>query len=309
MFLSLIICTYNRTEWVNNLLISISLQKIVPDEIIIVDASKNNNNYRFPKNINASVIKSDKMQLTYQKQLGIKKSKGEIVTFLDDDTYLDANYFKNILVVFNRDKNKKIGAVSGYISNEWGITSTKPDFFMKLLKLLNIYDGDFKPGSVSDSGIFIELNELKPFTGIKKVDFVPGGCTSFRREVFENFMPPLRITKYGGEDKAFSRMIVKEWDLYVCGDANLEHYSAKGGARQTNYSQSLSTVLYVCLIQKEYGTNTNSTFKLRLYFIFSALRIYFISVVMFISVIKIKKSYNWFMRGLGYFVGALKLSK
>jgi len=306
VFLSVIICTYNRLEWVNNLLISISLQKIVPDEIIIVDASKNNNNYKFPKNIKAIVIKSDKMQLTYQKQLGIKKSNGELVTFLDDDTYLDVNYFKNILDVFNKDKNKQIGAVSGYITNEWGMQSEKSDWFMKLLKLINIYDGNFKPGSVSDSGVFIELNELKPFAGIKKVDFVPGGCTSFRKEVFENFMPPLKIRKYGGEDKAFSRMIVKEWDLYVCGDAKLEHYSAKGGARQTNYSQSISTVMYCCLIQKKFGINTNSTFKLKLYFIFNALRMCLISVMMFISVIKIKKSYKWFMRGSGYLVGALK---
>ena len=306
MFLSVIICTYNRLEWVNNLLISISLQKIVPNEVIIVDASKNHNNYSIPQNINASVIKSDKMQLTYQKQLGINNSNGEIVTFLDDDTYLDAHYFKKILGVFNKDKNKKIGAVSGYITNEWGIVSAKSDWFMKLLKLFNIYDGNFKPGSVSESGIFIELKELKPFTGIKRADFVPGGCTSFRKKVFENFMPPLKIRKYGGEDKAFSRMIVKEWDLYVCGDAKLEHYSAKGGARQTNYSQSLSTALYVCLIQKEFGLNTNSTFKLRLYFIFTALRIYFISVIMFISVIKMKNSYKWFMKGSGYLVGALK---
>lgn len=306
MFLSVIICTYNRLEWVNNLLTSISLQKIVPDEVIIVDASKDNNNYTIPKNINASVIKSDKKQLTYQKQLGIKKSKGELVTFLDDDTYLDANYFKNILDVFSKDKNKQIGAVSGYITNEWGILSKKSDWFMKLLKQINIYDGNFNPGSISDSGVFIELNELKPFTGIKRVDFVPGGCTSFRKEVFENFMPPLKIRKYGGEDKAFSRMVVKEWGLYVCGDAKLEHYSAKGGARQTSYSHARSSVLYARIIQKEFGANTNSTFKLRLYFIFFALRIYFISVMMFISVIKVKKSYKWFMRGSGYLVGALK---
>ena len=306
MFLSVIICTYNRLEWVNNLLTSISLQKIVPDEIIIVDASKDNNNYSIPENINASVIKSDKMQLTYQKQLGIKKSNGEIITFLDDDTYLDVHYFKNILDVFNKDKNKQIGAVSGYITNEWGMLSEKSDWFMKLLKLFHIYDGNFNPGSVSDSGVFIELNELKQFTGIKRVDFVPGGCTSFRREVFESFMPPLKIRKYGGEDKAFSRMIIKEWDLYVCGDAQLEHYSAKGGARQTDYSQSLSTALYACLIQKEFGLETNSTFKLRLYFIFTALRIYFFSFMMFISVIKMKNSYKWFMRGSGYLVGALK---
>ena len=304
--MSVIICTYNRLKWVNNLLKSLSSQTVIPNEIIIVDASKDNNHYSIPNNINTKVIKSDKMQLTYQKQLGIKKSRGEIVTFLDDDTYLDVHYIKYILDVFNKDKKKQIGAVSGYISNEWGIISTKSDFFMKFLKLFNIYDGNFKPGSVSDSGVFIELNELKPFKGIKRVDFVPGGCTSFRTEVFENFMPPLRIRKYGGEDKAFSRMIVKEWDLYVCGDANLEHYSAKGGARQTNYSQSLSTVLYACLIQKEFGINSNSTFKLRLYFIFNALRIFLISVMMFISIIKIKKSHKWFMRGIGYFVGALK---
>jgi hypothetical protein len=60
-------------------------------------------------------------------------------------------------------KSKPIGAVSGYITNQRESLKRTPDKSLKLYKWLNTYDGDYSPGSVSPSGIFIKLNAMEPF--------------------------------------------------------------------------------------------------------------------------------------------------
>ena len=302
---SIIICTYKRKKWLENLLESISRQSIIPDEILIVDASKETIEYSLPIELNIKIIESDRMQLTYQKNIGLDQARGDIIFFLDDDLLLEKNYVEETLKVFNNDALKKIGAISGYITNEWGDRSVEPGLIMKVAKLFNLYDGEYYPGSVSNSGIFIELNKMQPFSGIKPVDFVPGGCTAFRKEVFNQFRPPLEINQYGGEDKAFSRMIARDWEMFVCGNAKCEHFSAPGGARQTDYSETKSTVKFNLYIQNNYGLVNNNTTRLRLYYLLISARLYFISFIMFISIIKIKKGSKWFKRGSGYLAGIL----
>ena len=278
-------------------------------EIIIVDASTEEIKYNVPSGLCVDIIQSDKMQLTYQKNIGLDNARGEIIFFLDDDLFLDKKYIEETLQVFFEDNRNKIGAVSGYISNQWGIISDKPDLFMRLLTFFRIYDGDHTPGSVSPSGVFIELNKMKPFSGIKKVDFVPGGCTAFRREVFENFRPPLEINKYGGEDKTFSRMIAETWNMVVCGDAKTEHYSAGGGARQSNFKETKSTVQFLLYIQKNYGMFEGRTLPLRLYYLVSGIRMYIISFLLLLSLIKCDKVSRWFMRASGYIAGSISSIK
>ena len=302
---SIIICTYNRQKWVEDLLVSISQQTVMPKDVILVDASTEKKSYEIPEGLNVNIVHSDKMQLTYQKNLGLDVAIGDIIFFLDDDLLLDKNYIEQTVKVFDEDVQKRIGAVSGYITNQWGIISNNPGLFMKIAKLLNIYDGDFSPGSLSPSGVFIELSQLQPFSGVKKVDFVPGGCTAFRKEVFEKYRPPLVVNKYGGEDKTFSRMIARDWEMCVCGDAKLQHFSAEGGARQTDFSETKSTVKILLVIQKMYGKIYKSTVRLRLYYILSGLRMFIISFFMFISIFKMKKSQRWFKRGSGYLIGAI----
>lgn len=302
---STIICTYNRREWVNNLLSSISKQSIFPEEIFIVDATERTIEYSFPESLNISIIRSDKRALTYQKNLGLNKATGDIIFFLDDDIILDECYIEQTLAVFKDDTEEKIGAVSGYITNQWGKIRNFPGWQMKLAKKLKIYDGDFKPGSVSPSGIFVELSALSPFTGVHSVDFVPGGCTAVRSKVFKKYRPPLEITRYGGEDKCFSRMIAKDWTLCVCGDAKLQHFSAPGGPRPSDFSGTKSTARIHLYIQKKFGKTEGKLTRLRLYFIYNTL---IIAVVGLLQIVRPSRGINstrrLFKRAIGYLAGA-----
>tara|TARA_B100002052_G_C15875059_1_gene596573 strand:+ start:1486 stop:2427 length:942 start_codon:yes stop_codon:yes gene_type:complete len=303
--ISVIICTYNRKKWVEKLLVSISEQTKKPKEILIIDASIDVIDYAIPKTIDVNIIKSNKIQLTYQRNIGVGISSGDIILHLDDDTYLKPDFFDSIYRFFNDNNNKNIGAISGYVKNQWGLKKYNPDKFMRFIKWLGIYDGDFSPGSVSPSGLFIELGSLEPQIGFYKTDFISGCSFAVRREVYDEYKHPEHINKYGGEDKAFSRMIAPNWEMGICFDASLDHYSAPGGARQTNYSETKSTVKIHMIIQNMYGIKGSSTLRLRLYYVLIALKLYIISVLMFISIYKIKKSFRWFMRASGYLVGAI----
>ena len=104
---SIIICTYKRQKWVEGLLESLSEQTETPREIIIVDASPEKIDYSIPKELEINLIKSDKMQLTYQRNLGVKAASGNIILHLDDDTYLEKDFIEKILEVFECDLEKK----------------------------------------------------------------------------------------------------------------------------------------------------------------------------------------------------------
>jgi len=302
---SIIICTYKRQKWVENLLKSISEQTVLPKEIIIVDASPEKIDYSISKGLKFSFIKSDKMQLTYQRNLGVKAARCDIIMHLDDDTYLEQDFIEIILEVFNNDTERKIGAVSGYVTNQWGLIEYKPGFTMKLAKRMGIYDGDFSPGSVSPSGIFIELNNLKPCTGIQYTEFISGCSFAVRSEVYNKYQHPEEINKYGGEDKAFSRMIAKDWLLCICGDATLEHFSAAGGARPSPYSHGKSMVHNTVFIQNNFGLKGISSRRLKIYYLFTSLLLFTVSIIFLCHPKKIKKFPKTFQTGLGIIAGVI----
>ncbi len=308
MSLSVIICTFNREQSVNDVLDSISRQNCIPEEVIIVDAYEKNINYKIPDNLNVRILKSEVKALTYQRNLGINASAGDIIFFLDDDVILEKKYFSSIINVFDNKANSNIGGVGGYITNQWGqdqnIGITK-----RIGRVLHIYDGENAPGKVSTSGIFDELNTLQSFTGINEVDFLPGCSMAYKREVFDDYRPPLEINKYGGEDKCFSRMVAQSWKLCIAGDAKLQHLSVSGGARQSDFSETKSTVKFNLYIQSTYGKAKKHTLRLRVYYLFTSINTILISFIMLISVIKFKKSLKWFQRGMGYFFGAFSPAK
>jgi len=306
---SLIICTYDRKQWVEPLLESIARQTVAADEVIIVDASPMEIHYATPPDQNIILIRSDVAQLTYQKNSGLDAATGDFIFFLDDDLLLDEHFIEAILKAFEQDAEGKVGAISGYITNEWGHATVKPTLLMKTMKFLQIYDGNFEPGTVSPSGVFTEFNGLAPFTGCRKVDFVPGGVTAFRKEVFINYRPPLFVTNYGGEDKALSRMIANEWEMQVCGAARVQHFSAAGGARKTLYDHRRSRVLIMRKIQKYYGTVYQGTGKLRLFYFLQALRMMFISIIMLLSFRKRASGKKWFESALGTMAGSIRTDR
>ena len=125
MKLSLIICTYMRTEPLVQLLQSIQVQTVYPDEILIIDGSTtmetkiilDKNNF---EKLHYFLVEDDFRGLTKQRNFGISKVDGqsEIIAFLDDNTVLTPNYFEELVNTFAN--NSALTGVGGVALNENG---------------------------------------------------------------------------------------------------------------------------------------------------------------------------------------------
>ncbi|NJM79312.1 MAG: glycosyltransferase family 2 protein, partial [Flavobacterium sp.] len=123
MQFSLVICTYKRPKPLLNLLHSVQLQTLYPNEILIIDGSHDddtslaleNNNF---ENLAYYKVSDEERGLTKQRNFGIAKanSSSEVICFLDDDTILNANYFQELIKTYKLYP-EALG-VGGYISNE-----------------------------------------------------------------------------------------------------------------------------------------------------------------------------------------------
>ena len=126
MNFSLIICTYHRPKALMSLLDSVKLQTLYPDEILIVDGSKDQKtketleDINFP-NLSYFKVKDQDRGLTKQRNFGISKvgCAIEVVCFLDDDVVLEQDYFELLLNTYQ--KHPAAIGVGGYIKDvvEW----------------------------------------------------------------------------------------------------------------------------------------------------------------------------------------------
>ena len=137
--LSIIICTYNRAQMLNDVLKSFSAQQPVPDitfEIIIVD----NNSVDNTRNVVEQWQSQDAYPMHYflEKKQGssnarnraVSEAKGTWLWFLDDDIYLDKNWLKGVADCM-RDFPDAM-AIAGKIVLEF--ESTEPDWLPDLAK-------------------------------------------------------------------------------------------------------------------------------------------------------------------------------
>ena len=99
--ISVISCTKNRTKDLVNFLDSLHNQTRLPDELIIVDASDNDNTKnmvqqtrgRLPFDV---IYKGTAPGLTRQRNIGISLSRGNYLFFFDDDIILENEFIKLI---------------------------------------------------------------------------------------------------------------------------------------------------------------------------------------------------------------------
>jgi GT2 family glycosyltransferase len=122
---SLIICTYRRPGEVARLLRAVAGQQRVPGETLIVDGSPNDETEKVVRSIARENIvpgltyfrvPPEHRGLTRQRNYGIARARGAFVSFLDDDTVPEADYFAATLACFARH-TEAVG-VGGFITNE-----------------------------------------------------------------------------------------------------------------------------------------------------------------------------------------------
>jgi hypothetical protein len=89
------------------------------------------------------------------------------------------------------------------------------------------------------SGTHTPRSLLKPFSGVRRVDVMPGCAWTFRREVFDTERFSCFFQGYSqGEDLEMSLRVGKCWTVLCCGDARILHLPAAQG-RPVSYTRGV----------------------------------------------------------------------
>lgn len=224
---SVIIPTYNRPKEVGDCIRSILGQTVKPQEIILVD---DGNLAAFPlqaecetAGIRCLYHKKSFPDLPESRNQGIRLAGGEIVVFLDDDTVLFPDFIEQILKPYDSDKEGAVGGVGGTVAN---LKRVGPEHWPRLFfETLFLVTG-FREGTVLPSGFAIEFGKTPfPIRRMRRVDFLSGGVSSFRRKVFDEFQFTRGYDLVAtGEDKDFTFRVSRKYRLFFNPDAKLYHY-------------------------------------------------------------------------------------
>jgi GT2 family glycosyltransferase len=206
--ISIVICTMNRPNELVDCLKSILDQTVKPYEIAIIDCSQNEDTKEIARVYQNTftcpiIYVKTKPGLTTQRNIGIKKTSGDIVTFLDDDVILDRNYLSEIEKTFHFSK-KILGAGGRIVNNE------NNSILQKAFKHFFMLTSDYgKNGKMKRSGFpNFQFNRNKRKISVTQV---LSGCNcSYRRSIFEKHIFDEYFNGYGlMEDVEFSYRVSK----------------------------------------------------------------------------------------------------
>lgn len=183
--LSVIICTINRSEDLQETLESIDSQPRLPDELVIVDQSTDDSTERLSKRKRpypVRYIRQEEKSLTAARNRGVDNAKGDVLVFLDDDVTLERDYLAECASAFS---DPQAAAVTGYVTNYFDPLGPKWIFIVN--KYYNwLFANDFlNPYACGARGVFGNTYPvLEPKESIECSTL--SGCNfAVRRDVFE----------------------------------------------------------------------------------------------------------------------------
>jgi len=249
--LSLVICTYKRPESLERLLLAILQDPFPPDEILIIDGSPDTRTLamveRFKHQneiIHYYQVGAENRGLTRQRNVGISIAQSDIIAFLDDDTIPGRGYFAELINCFSRHSDA-IG-VGGLIVNQvpwrrctnsntkdskkqyWNGWERKKSFRWRVRERLGL-GSPLPPGWMPEFGHGLSADY--PPDGVDyHVEFIMGGASSWRKEVFQTTQFSRYFEGYGlYEDLDFCIRANRCGNIYLCTSAQLEHHHAPSG--------------------------------------------------------------------------------
>ncbi len=164
---SVIVITLNRPEYVRRCLEALQSQEPPPDQIIVVDSSKDDLTTKMVANFPGVLyLRNDNGygRMTTSRNIALKHSTGEIIAFVDDDAFAHAGWLSALVEAYT---SPEIGAVGGRaLNNVPGEEAQGVDNIGKLTKY-----GNLESNFAADPGKTIA------------VDHIIGCNMSFRREV------------------------------------------------------------------------------------------------------------------------------
>ena len=233
--LSVVTPTFVRPGLVEALLANIDAQTLAPDEMIVVDGSPPEDN-RTERSPGLSANHPYVLHYVHatggaalQRNVGIDLARGRFVAFIDDDVRLAPDFFERILSEFASDSVDSIGCIAGCLATPVRIKRRRLRWSIhhRLRILTTIRPGAFDFGS----GHAIPRVVVDPGEALRRVDVVGGGCSVWRREVFDR---GLRFSQFfrkyfDHEDFHLALVAGRSWEIHELGAARFEHIEEPAG--------------------------------------------------------------------------------
>ncbi|HEV2756386.1 MAG TPA: glycosyltransferase family 2 protein [Actinomycetota bacterium] len=232
---SFVIATRNRPDDLLHTVRSLVAQTVLPAELVVVDSSDGTPTRREIEELcSAAGIKLDYHHpaprgLTVQRNVGIDRSSGDPVFFVDDDVWMDPDCHEQVLKEYEK-WGPELGGVRATPKRP-----ARPSLGTRLYrKLFGIggwwpeASGKVRPGfyaeGVSDSA------------GVRRLEYFNGWFMSYRREVFDHERFDEALAGYGyKEDIDFSYRVSRRYVLVQTPKARCDHL--KSGASRLNSHQ------------------------------------------------------------------------
>ncbi|MDD1756843.1 MAG: glycosyltransferase [Methanomassiliicoccales archaeon] len=120
---SVVVCTYNRKEWLERCLAGVQALVPAPMEVIVVDGPSTDGTRELLDDLSGkgSVIVVPQPSLdgiSAARNLGLQAAKGDVVCFLDDDTIPEKGWLAGILSAYDDEKVGGAGGPVQYMSGE-----------------------------------------------------------------------------------------------------------------------------------------------------------------------------------------------
>ena len=230
---SLIVATYMRPVELLELMQCLSSISDGPAEVVIVDgapgglseSSVHNWVCQTPLPFELIYIRGPK-GLTLQRNVGIDISTKPFVFFLDDDSLPLPGYFQEVRRVLSEPAEPRVGAVGACVMNEINKPLPRRWRLRRALRLVPRCE----PFIYSQAGTSVPTGLLKPFRGIRDVDFFPGSAFAVRGEIFQSMRFSEFFAGYSyGEDVEMALRIRQQWRVVCCGDARVIHRASPAG--------------------------------------------------------------------------------
>jgi GT2 family glycosyltransferase len=228
------VCTNARPRELQRFLESLEKQEATPAQLIIVDASRDDQTERVVRRRSAGAptageclylrVSGSRRGLTRQRNVALRMIKTDLVAFFDDDIVLLQGCLREMEQV-HRLRQAAVVGVGAFIENEVTAPTLRWRFRVRARVVPNLEPGRYRSCGMSTPWTFLE-----PTDQVVEGDWLRGGATMWRTAeakecgFYENF------GGYGlGEDLEFSLRMRQHGALVLAGSARALHLHSTAG--------------------------------------------------------------------------------
>ena len=221
-YISVVVATFHRTDYLAKCLKAILGNSYNNYEIIIVDQGIDNKTKKlvdeqFINNGKIKYIHTDTIGLSHARNIGCENAKGEIIAFIDDDAVAAKGWLRAYANAFTEIKPTP-GIVGGKLLPQWEIPF--PSWYPEeRIYLLAIYDIGDEPREYPEG-------HLPPGANFAITRYVIEKIGGFDRRL--GFDEKRNNPLIAGEDSLLAHKAMEEgYSLYYFPEARVNHYIAR----------------------------------------------------------------------------------